>query len=394
MNAALVRLDSIAEVRLGRQRSPKDHEGPHMRPYVRAANVGWEGWKLDDVKYMNFTDAEMSVYRLRPGDLLLGEASGSATEVGKPAIWDGEIEECAFQNTLIRVRPREAQPRYLLHYFKFLAGTGKFAARSRGVGINHLGSETLASWEVPLPPIEEQRRIAAILDKADELRAKRRAALAHLDSLTQSIFLDMFGDHARFPSIRVGDLCDVKGGKRLPKDAAYSPASTGFRYLRVVDLRRDGTIDTEGLLHLPPDIQRRVARYTVAAGDVVISIAGSIGLVAAVDASVDGVNLTENAARLCPKSMGSYSPGYLSAALRSPVMQERIARSTGQVTIGKLALFRIEDLEVALPPMSLQLEFESEIRAVAALRANLGNQTMALESLFVSLQHRAFSGSL
>jgi type I restriction enzyme S subunit len=167
----VARLDSIAEVRLGRQRSPKDHDGPQMRPYMRAANVGWEGWKLDDVKYMNFTDAEMSVYRLRQGDLLLGEASGSATEVGKPAIWDDAIEDCAFQNTLIRVRPRKAEPRYLLHYFKFLAGTGKFAARSRGVGINHLGSEALASWAVPVPPIEEQRRIAAILDKADELRA-------------------------------------------------------------------------------------------------------------------------------------------------------------------------------------------------------------------------------
>lgn len=60
-----------------------------MRPYVRAANVGWSGLKLDDVKEMNFTDAEMDTYRLMAGDLLLGEASGSATEVGKPAIWNG-----------------------------------------------------------------------------------------------------------------------------------------------------------------------------------------------------------------------------------------------------------------------------------------------------------------
>jgi hypothetical protein len=61
------RLDSFAEVRLGRQRSPDHHEGADMRPYVRAANVGWDGLKLDDVKTMNFTDAEMSTYELKAG---------------------------------------------------------------------------------------------------------------------------------------------------------------------------------------------------------------------------------------------------------------------------------------------------------------------------------------
>ena len=73
-----------------------------MRPYVRAANVGWGGLLLDDVKLMNFTDAELAVYGLQAGDLLLNEASGSASEVGKPAIWTGEIVPCAFQNPASR----------------------------------------------------------------------------------------------------------------------------------------------------------------------------------------------------------------------------------------------------------------------------------------------------
>lgn len=81
-----VRLDEIAEVRLGRQRSPKNHAGTHMRPYIRAANVDWDGLKLDDVKEMNFTDQEAETYRLQPGDIVVGEASGSAGEVGKPAL--------------------------------------------------------------------------------------------------------------------------------------------------------------------------------------------------------------------------------------------------------------------------------------------------------------------
>lgn len=100
-------LTDVAVVRLGRQRSPKNHAGTHMRPYVRAANVGWSGLLLDDVKQMNFTDAEMDTYRMVSGDIVLSEASGSPGEVGKPALWSGEIEQCGFQNTLIRVRPGE-----------------------------------------------------------------------------------------------------------------------------------------------------------------------------------------------------------------------------------------------------------------------------------------------
>jgi len=97
-----------------------------MRPYVRAANVSWSGLRLDDVKTMNFTDSEMDTYRLQPGDLLLGEASGSPREVGKPVLWRGEIADCAFQNTLIRVRPKGPDPEYLLHYFRHQALSGKF----------------------------------------------------------------------------------------------------------------------------------------------------------------------------------------------------------------------------------------------------------------------------
>ena len=136
----VVPLDSIADVRLGRQRSPKNHLGDQMRPYLRAANVGWQGLLLDDVKSMNFTDSEMQVYRLAVGDVLLNEASGSPEEVGKPALWRGEIADCAFQNTLIRVRPRNVEPEFLLHYFRYQAATrragpieveGRSAARPR-----------------------------------------------------------------------------------------------------------------------------------------------------------------------------------------------------------------------------------------------------------------------
>ncbi len=165
----LARLGDIAEVRLGRQRSPSKATGDRMRPYLRAANVGWDGLRLDEVKEMAFTKSESDSYELWPGDLLLGEASGSPSEVGKPAQYRGEIPGCCFQNTLIRVRfadPLVLLPDFYERYFRQQARSGAFAKSSRGVAINHLGSKTLAEWTVPVPPPAEQERIVA---KADEL---------------------------------------------------------------------------------------------------------------------------------------------------------------------------------------------------------------------------------
>ena len=159
-----VPLSEIAEVRLGRQRSPKRAVGPNMRPYMRAANVTWKGISLHDVKEMDFTPEEFETYALRRGDLLLSEASGSASEVGKPAIWNDEVPDCCFQNTLIRVRaPEPLVPFLHLHLYKD-ARTGAFARAARGVGIHHLGAKTLAEWEVHLPPPDEQRRIVETVD--------------------------------------------------------------------------------------------------------------------------------------------------------------------------------------------------------------------------------------
>ena len=159
-----VPLSEIAEVRLGRQRSPKRAVGPNMRPYMRAANVTWNGISLHDVKEMDFTPEEFETYALRRGDLLLSEASGSASEVGKPAIWNDEVPDCCFQNTLIRVRaPEPLVPFLHLHFYKD-ALTGEFARAARGVGIHHLGAKTLSEWEVHLPPPDEQRRIVETVD--------------------------------------------------------------------------------------------------------------------------------------------------------------------------------------------------------------------------------------
>ncbi|MBE9080212.1 restriction endonuclease subunit S [Romeria aff. gracilis LEGE 07310] len=191
-----VRVDNVGKVSLGRQRSPKNHHGPNMRPYIRAANITWQGWNLSDVKEMNFDERDFQTFKLKPGDVLINEGSGSADEVGKPAIWDGEIPDCCFQNTLVSVRPFEKMSKYLYFVFLHAALSKAFVEETRGVNIHHIGKQGLAQFLIPLPPIAEQIEIVDFLEehfKALKLVEEQYKSSQELsEALNQSILAKAF----------------------------------------------------------------------------------------------------------------------------------------------------------------------------------------------------------
>jgi hypothetical protein len=101
-------LRGVAEVVLGRQRTPQQADGPHMVPYLRAANVRDGQLDLIDVMSMNFSPSEQQIFSLRSGDVLVTEGSGSLSTVGASAAWSGELRgTVCFQNTLLRMRPKQ-----------------------------------------------------------------------------------------------------------------------------------------------------------------------------------------------------------------------------------------------------------------------------------------------
>ena len=155
-----------------------------------------------------------------------------------------------------------------------------------------------------------------------------------------------------------------------------------------------GRVDEAEFVFLKPEIQAQIARYVVNFGDVIISIAGSIGLVAPVPATLNGVNLTENAAKLVPRRGGEFDALFLAAYLQTPHAQSQIRSHVGQVTIGKLALFRIEKIKVPLPELALQREFVLRISALRDHDTVLRRAQLELDALFDSLQQRAFRGEL
>jgi type I restriction enzyme S subunit len=182
-----------------------------MRPYLRSANVTWSGIDLTDVKEMNFDPSEATTFQLEPGDLLLNEASGSPNEVGKPAIWRGEIDGCCFQNTLLRVRARGPSTAFLYWYCRSAALAGEFGAAGRGVNIRHLGKQGLAAFPIPLPPAQEQERIAAAIED-------------HLSQLDNALAL-LVAAERRATSLRRSILASAFSGHLVPQDADAEAAS-------------------------------------------------------------------------------------------------------------------------------------------------------------------------
>lgn len=187
----------VGDIQLGRQRAPKYHEGPHMRPYLRVANVFEDRIDTSDILRMNFSPKEYDTYLLKYGDILLNEGQ-SPELLGRPAMYRNEIPGACFQNTLIRFRASEmTSPQFALIVFRHYMHSGRFAKESQiTTNLAHLSAGRFSNIEFPLPPLPEQRRIVAEVERqlsvVQELEQTISANLKRAARLRQAILKRAF----------------------------------------------------------------------------------------------------------------------------------------------------------------------------------------------------------
>jgi type I restriction enzyme S subunit len=395
-------LDQVAEVRLGRQRAPKNHRGDHMRPYLRAANVGWSGLRLDDVKHMNFTDAELDTYRLQPGDLLLSEASGSPGEVGKPALWSGEIEDCAFQNTLLRVRARKHEPEFLLHYFRYMALSGRFVPEARGVGINHLGRSRLAGWMTPMPERHEQRRIVEVLeDHLSHLDAAYRGVASvsgRLRALRRSLAEQAVQSRPGLEAVPIaeatsGDRSDIvigPFGSNLTR-SDYRTSGTPLVFVRHVRSGEFG--DTH---YVDAGKARELSAHQVVDGDILMTKMGDPPGDTSVYYGPTAI-ITADVLRLRPSAR--HDPQFVALALAGRHAHQQILSITSGVAQKKVSLARFRSsVSVHLPPLPEQRErvtrFREQTEPLERQESMLAAAHQKIAALRRGVLTAAFEGNL
>ncbi|TVQ26886.1 MAG: restriction endonuclease subunit S [Spirochaetaceae bacterium] len=316
--------------------------------------------------------------------------------LGKAAI---NAIDLAINQDLRALIPRvEVDPVYLLHS---ILGLAKIIERhGSGATVKGITQDKLAALQIPLPPLEEQKRIAAILNAADALRAKRRQTLAELDTLLQSTFLDMFGDPVTNP----------KGWEvKALKDGVES--FEGGRNLMPIERERRDRIRvlkvsavTSG--EYRPDESKPFSQnepiqesHMVRNGDLLISRANTADLVGAVVYvwNTEGREmLPDKLWRFVLSDPRIIEPLFLLHVARSDYFRRQlIQRATGtsgsMKNIGKTKMLSIQ---VPFPPLSLQRHFATIVESVEQQKARLRAHLTELDTLFASLQSRAFKGEL
>ncbi|MGY0559480.1 restriction endonuclease subunit S [Luteimonas sp. A277] len=292
-------------------------------------------------------------------------------------------------------RVESSDDRLSLEYLiRFLPNALKaIEARTPFVTVKHLSVKELRAISIPLPPLKEQQRIAAILDKADALRAKRREAIAKLDQLLQSVFLDMFGDPVSnpkdWPKESLASLFEIaRGGSPRPIDAYITDSPDGINWIMIGDT-------VEGSKYI--DSTRKKIRKEgvsrsrrVHPGDFLLTNSMSFGrpyILRTSGCIHDGWLV------LSPKDSRT-SQDYLHSALSSPSIYTEFARRAPGATVKNLNIDLVSGVEIPVPPSGLQAKFSEAIQKIEGQAQRLKEQASRLESLFASLQHRAFTGTL
>ncbi len=251
-----------------------------------------------------------------------------------------------------------------------------------------LNKAKLKQIQIPLPPLAEQKRIAAILDAADALRAKRRQTIAELDALIQSTFLDLFGDPVTNPKgwneSTVGEVTTcIVPGRDKPKSFTGS-----IPWVTTNDLIEKGfTFQSKANIGLTSAEIQKVKAKIIPTNSVIMSCVGDLGI-----CSITGRDLVMNQqlhAYLCGSSL---IPEFLTYCL--PFRKNwMIARAT-KTTLPYLNKTNCNSIPTVTPPLPLQQRFATIVETIEAQKARHRAHLAELDALFASLQHRAFSGGL
>jgi type I restriction enzyme, S subunit len=288
-------------------------------------------------------------------------------------------------------KPNKVHAKFLYHWLRknrtFLESLGN------GATFKEVSKSVVSRIQIGVPPLEEQRRIAAVLDRAQELRIKRRATLAQLDTLTQSIFLDLFGDPVTNPrGWQTGALERVvhKITDGTHKTPTY--VESGIEFLSAKDLKNGGIAwGTEKFISRKEHLDL-VKRCNPERGDVLLAKSGSLGSTAIIDRDHE-FSLFESLC-LIKHDREKLDGAFLAHLLRSPSMQSHLLGKNKGIAIKHLHLVDIRQLVVPLPPLPLQKKFSQRVTLVEDLKRTNVASLAEMDALFASLQYRAFRGEL
>ncbi|MFF6998188.1 restriction endonuclease subunit S [Streptomyces sp. NPDC008313] len=367
------------------------NSSPGYLPILRAGNIEEVGISFDDLVYVPAVKAAER-QQIRRGDVLIAASSGSLSAVGKAAQATADFAG-AFGAFCKVLRPCESvDARYFGHFFRTAPYRRHVAKVAAGANINNLRNEHLDDLTLRLPSLTEQKRIATVLDQVDNLRAKRREAIVLLDDLAQSIFLGMFGEFPK--SARLADFSQVQGGLQLSGARKTKPHEVP--YLRVANVYRGRLrLDEVKTLKATP---QEIERTRLVKGDLLVveghGNANEIGRTALWDGSIEVCTHQNHLIRIRVDRQ-YLIPEYVEMYLNSAVGRRHLLSSANTTSgLNTISTGAVKENPIAVPDMGRQQGFLNRLNHLREVKQRHLIHLAALDELFTSLQHRAFSGTL
>jgi len=306
------------------------------------------------------------------GDLLFAITGESVEDIGKTIAYLGH-NKCLLGGDIVCMKHKE-NPKYLAY-----ALSSKEAIRQKGLGktklkVVHTNIPSLKEISIPVPPLSEQRAIVARLDSAfaqiDSLKANAEKQLSEARQLFQKALEEAMKPKEGWEEKTIGEIAEVKGGKRIPKGYKLESSDTGYKYIRVSDFTDDGTIDLANIQYISKEVYEQISRYTITDEDLYISIAGTIGKSGIIPSELNGANLTENACKLVFKT--NINKKFVYFFTKSDLFMKQVSKATKQASQPKLALTRLAEIVISIPPLSTQ-------HSIVAHLDSLSSNVRALE---------------
>lgn len=310
--------------------------------------------------------------------------------------FDGATASTGF--CVLRPKDNKLDHRYLFHWVKTPQFIQEMVKCSTGANYPAVSDKTVKSSKLPLPALAEQKRIAAILDKADAIRRKRQDAIALADTFLRSVFLKMFGDPVTNPmgwdQALLKDVASIGGG--VTKGKKYKGLElVDVPYMRVANVQ-DGWIDTSDMKTISVS-HADAERYSMEKGDLLLTEGGDpdkLGRGAVWDGSISPC-IHQNhifKVRFDTSIVLPEFASFLIGSIRGKRYFLRAAKqTTGIATINKTQL---SNFEMLVPGIELQKQFQAAVQSAKSTKQKLEQISGESNNLFSSLQQRAFRGDL
>ena len=363
--------------------------------FLRITDLGESGVEWSQVPRCECDQNKKDRNLLKKGDIVFAR-TGATT--GKSYLITDLPEETVFASYLIRVRSSDdIHSPYLAHFFKSPNYWHQIGGMSSGATLPGVNASKLGELEIPQPPLAEQQRIAAILDKADAIRQKRKQAIKLADDFLRSVYLDMFGDPVTNPKglkkASITELSDVITGFAFKSAEYIQNSESAVRLCRGANTLT-GYFDWKDTAYWEKNKLKGIEGYKIEAGDVILAmdrpwISSGLKVCIFPDNERD-TYLVQRVARIRPKL--AIHSDYLYACILSNAFAKHCCPT--ETTVPHISPVELKNFEILIPDESLVQKYHDTISKIRMSLVNMEGALTESTHAFNSLSQKAFSGQL